>query len=70
MRTIEDVVMVGSSYGASDIHICANQPVKYRIHGELCSLDSMVVSEEESESMAKALAQDEFNCIKDRKSVV
>ena len=56
MKTIEDLIRTGKEAGASDVHISAHVPVKYRIDGQLTNLDSDPVSPEECELYAKELA--------------
>jgi twitching motility protein PilT len=65
MKTIEDLIRSGKEAGASDVHIAANVPVKYRIDGQLVNLDSDPVSPEECEAYAGELAGKNYPKIKE-----
>lgn len=45
--------------GASDIHICAGSPVKYRLHGSIKEMDPAVLSAQDCADSLRALAGEE-----------
>ncbi len=65
MKTIEEIVKTGEENKASDIHFSCGSPVKYRIDGEVQSLDDEVLSFDDCEKLGKRLAQEHFDEIKE-----
>lgn len=56
--TVEELVRQGSADGASDIHLVAGIPPKYRIDGQLQDIYPMPLTHEECEAFAQELAGD------------
>ncbi|MGY3724841.1 twitching motility protein PilT [Granulicatella balaenopterae] len=56
MNRIEQLVEKAANLGASDIHIVKGLPVKCRLHGRLVDLDEKILTDEDCEQMAQALA--------------
>lgn len=61
---IEEIVRACRDAGASDIHIVAGLPVKYRVDGVIKSLDSEIVSQDMAERYAMELAGEEYDLIR------
>ena len=60
MKTIEEIISLGISLKASDIHIACGVPVKYRIDGQLQSADEEKLSSEDCEALGRRLAKSRF----------
>lgn len=64
MHTIEELIIKGHEAGASDVHIAANLPVKFRIDGQLVNLFDEVVTATECENYARELAGEHYDDIR------
>ena len=64
MHTIEELIIKGHEAGASDVHIAANLPVKFRIDGQLVNLFDEVVTATECENYARELAGEQYDDIR------
>ena len=62
---IEYIISRASEAKASDIHIVAGIPVRFRVDGELVNMDDHVVTAEESEGYAKALGEEAYRMTKE-----
>lgn len=60
MVSIEQIVVLGNENKASDIHIGPGTPVKYRIDGEVQSLDDYVLTTEDCEALGAEMAGEDF----------
>lgn len=56
MMTVEELVAKARADGASDIHLICSLPPKYRRDGDLEDMDQQVLTKEDCEAYAKALA--------------
>ncbi|MDD6578238.1 MAG: PilT/PilU family type 4a pilus ATPase [Lachnospiraceae bacterium] len=65
MKSIEELIRTGKAAGASDVHIAANVPVKYRIDGQLTNLDADIISPDDCENYAKELSGRNYDKIRD-----
>lgn len=64
MHSIEELIIKGHEAGASDVHIAANLPVKFRIDGQLVNLFDEVVTATECENYARELAGEQYDDIR------
>ncbi len=64
MHSIEELIRKGHEAGASDVHIAANLPVKFRIDGQLVNLFDEVVTATECENYARELAGEQYDDIR------
>lgn len=64
MHSIEELIIKGHEAGASDVHIAANLPVKFRIDGQLVNLFDEVVTATECENYARELAGEHYDDIR------
>ena len=64
MHSIEELIIKGREAGASDVHIAANLPVKFRIDGQLVNLFDEVVTATECENYARELAGEQYDDIR------
>ena len=65
MKSIEEIVALGNSSAASDIHISCGSPVMYRIDGQLQRLDDEVLSFDDCEELGRRLAGDHYEEIRE-----
>ena len=65
MTELEELISKAQSAGASDIHLVCGLPVKCRIDGEMESLTPDVLTREDCETYARALAGDEYDSMRD-----
>ena len=63
-HSIEELIRAGAQAGASDVHIAANVPVKFRIDGQLTNLFDDITTPEECEEYARELAGKEYDDIR------
>ena len=63
-HSIEELIRAGAQAGASDVHIAANVPVKFRIDGQLTNLFDDITTPEECEEYARELAGQEYDDIR------
>ena len=63
-HSIEELIRAGAQAGASDVHIAANVPVKFRIDGQLTNLFDDITTSEECEEYARELAGQEYDDIR------
>lgn len=55
MSRIEEILAEGNNRGASDIHLCPENPVMFRIDGELVSMSEEMMKSFEIEEMIKSM---------------
>lgn len=56
MKDFESIITFANQIKASDVHICYNQPVLFRVDGLLKAVDDEVLSEEDTYTLAEQLA--------------
>lgn len=66
MKTLEEIINTAVENRVSDIHIACNVPVKYRIDGQLQSLDDYVLTWDDCENLGKEVAKEKFEEIKSK----
>ena len=66
MKTLDEIINTAIENRVSDIHIACNVPIKYRIDGQLQSLDDYVLTYDDCEALGKQVAGDRFDEIKDK----
>ncbi|MCI8326797.1 MAG: PilT/PilU family type 4a pilus ATPase [Lachnospiraceae bacterium] len=59
MNKIEEILMSGREKGASDLHICSDCPLMFRIDGELVTVSENLVSAQETEELVKSIMTNE-----------
>lgn len=66
-KTLEEVIIKSADDGASDIHLTAGQPAKYRLHGEIASIypEDGDLTPEDCIEYAKELVGDDWKQIED-----
>lgn len=64
-RTLEEIIVQAANDGASDIHLTAGQPPKYRLHGQIQSMNDENLSPQDCIEYAKELVGDEWKTIED-----
>ena len=62
-KTLEEIVVQAADAGASDIHLTAGQPPKYRLHGQIQSMNDEVLSPSDCVEYAKELVGEEWKQI-------
>ncbi len=62
-KTLEEIVVQAADAGASDIHLTAGQPPKYRLHGQIRSMNDEVLSPSDCVEYAKELVGEEWKQI-------
>jgi twitching motility protein PilT len=62
-KTLEEIVVQAAGAGASDIHLAAGQPPKYRLHGEIQSMNDEVLSPSDCVEYAQELVGEEWKQI-------
>jgi twitching motility protein PilT len=62
-KTLEEIVIQAAQDGASDIHLTAGQPPKYRLHGQIQSMNDESLSKEDCIEYAKELVGDDWKQI-------
>lgn len=62
---INNIISRASEAKASDIHIVAGIPVRFRVDGELVNMDDHIVTADESEQYAKELGEEAYNTTKE-----
>ena len=62
-KTLEEVIIKSADDGASDIHLTAGQPAKYRLHGEITSIfpEDGPLSPEDCVEYAKELVGEDWH---------
>lgn len=63
MMTVEEIVKKAKADGASDIHIVMGLPVKYRLDGQLVSMNEDVMSADDCIAVAEMLAGDNYDVL-------
>ena len=66
MKTLDEIINTAIENRVSDIHIACNVPIKYRIDGQLQSLDDYVLTYDDCENLGRQVAGDRFDEIKDK----
>ena len=64
-KTLEEIIVQAAADGASDIHLTAGQPPKYRLHGQIQSMNDENLSPQDCIEYAKELVGDEWKQIED-----
>ena len=62
---LEHIISKASEAKASDIHIVAGIPVRFRVDGELVNMDDHIVTAEESEGYARELGEEAYRTTKE-----
>ena len=65
MIELEELIAQGQKAGASDIHIVCGLPVKIRIDGQLQSMSNEILTHEDCEAYAEALAGNQYEEMRD-----
>ncbi len=65
MIAVDELVRRARQDGASDIHLVCGLPPKYRLDGQLESMDSLPLTEEDCESYARELAGEDYRRMED-----
>ena len=64
-KTLEEIIVQAATDGASDIHLTAGQPPKYRLHGQITSMNDEPLSKEDCIEYAKELVGNEWKTIEE-----
>ena len=64
-KTLEEIIVQAAADGASDIHLTAGQPPKYRLHGQITSMNDEPLSKEDCIEYAKELVGNEWKTIEE-----
>lgn len=64
-KTLEEIIMQAANDGASDIHLTCGQPPKYRLHGEIQSMNDEPLSKEDCIEYAYELVGNEWKQIEE-----
>lgn len=64
-RTLEEIIVQAAADGASDIHLTAGQPPKYRLHGEIQSMNDEPLSPQDCIEYAKELVGEDWKQIEE-----
>ena len=59
-KTLEEIIVQAANDGASDVHLTAGQPPKYRLHGEIQSMNTEPLSADDCIEYAKELVGEEW----------
>ena len=59
-KTLEEIIVQAANDGASDVHLTAGQPPKYRLHGEIQSMNEEPLSADDCIEYAKELVGEEW----------
>ena len=59
-KTLEEIIVQAANDGASDVHLTAGQPPKYRLHGEIQSMNEELLSADDCVEYAKELVGEEW----------
>ena len=62
-KTLEEIIVQSAHDGASDIHLTAGQPPKYRLHGEIQSMNDEPLTAEDCIEYAKELVGEDWKQI-------
>ena len=64
-KTLEEIIVQAAKDGASDIHLTAGQPPKYRLHGAIESMNDEILSPQDCIEYAQELVGNEWKQIEE-----